>query len=240
MTLRYWLALLCVTLSCGVLCDAYNNRLDGHSERAQAGGVWTQLGWPALPDFGRQVYTRPRYSHSRRLYAQRSFPTAGEASGHARWASARQASALSQPRVQHHALADRYHAASPWTGRLLKPHQPSHTVHRSHQSSQTEDRVVVSPAPATRREDARPAAQLLSSPRAGRRRPGHQWLVPRRYLTSPDSGRGQGAVESCRDGKVWQNGKCECPYLSNWNEATSMCDCVYGSYRHSSGNCYSY
>lgn len=184
---------LCVTLFCGVLCDAYNNRLDDHSEREQAGGVWTQLGWPALPNFGRQVYTRPRYSHSKRLYPQRSFPTAGEVSDHhAQWASARQASASSQPRLQHHALADRYHAASSWPGRFLRPHQPSHTVHRSHQSRHTKDRVPVSPVPTTRREDTRPVAQLLSSPRAGRRRPGHQWLVPRRFLTSPDSGRGQG------------------------------------------------
>lgn len=190
---RYCLALLCVTLSCGVLCDTYNTQLDGHSERAQAGGVWGQLGWPALPDFRRQVNTRPHYSYSRRLYAQRSFPTAGEASDqHARWASTRQALAPSQPRVQHHALADRYHAASSWTGHSLRPHQPTHTVHRLHQSNHTENRVAVSPAPTTRREDARPAAQLMSSPRTGRRRPGHQWLVPRRFLTSPDSGRGQG------------------------------------------------
>lgn len=194
---RCWLALLCVTLSCGVLCDAYSSRLEGHSERTPAGGVWAQLGWPALPDFRRQVYKRPNYSHDRRLYAQRFFPTAGEGSDHhAGWASARRASAPSQPRVQHYALADRYHAASSRTANSLKPRQPTHTVQKSHQSSHTEDRAPESPAPMARRQGARPAAQLLSSPRAGQRRPGHQWLVPRKFLFPPDSGRGRGRGNS--------------------------------------------
>lgn len=153
---RYWLALLCVTLSCGVLCvcDPYSS----YSDRASSSNVWRELGWPALPDFRRPVNRRPYQSWSRSSYPfprRGSLPATEEASDpHPRWSDARSASVPFETRV-HDTQPNRYLARRP--------------------------------APTTEIENARP--KLYTS--TGRRQ-GKQWLVPRRFLTSPGTGRGQG------------------------------------------------
>ncbi|KAG7157588.1 putative beta-3 adrenergic receptor-like, partial [Homarus americanus] len=96
--------------------------------------------------------------------------------------------------------------------------------------------------------------QAISRVTSNRRdeRVGKQWIIPRAFITGAKGTqwntrrrtrpRGGSNITrpSCQNGKVWRRGACVCPYLSNWEEESQRCTCIYGTYADTQGNCRSY
>ncbi|XP_042878004.1 uncharacterized protein LOC122257038 isoform X2 [Penaeus japonicus] len=60
------------------------------------------------------------------------------------------------------------------------------------------------------------------------------------YDVARKPGRRDATSPVCPQGKVFRRGVCQCPYLSEWDEAEGSCVCTYGTYRDSRGNCHPY
>ncbi|XP_045113787.1 uncharacterized protein LOC123506026 [Portunus trituberculatus] len=211
-SLSYWLMVMCVAFPLAT-CDASNiERLGTHP-------YYRQSSWP-------RPYKLPGHLYSR--LPQPILDLQNNVWGR----SSRPATLPISPRLEN-TNADLTDATSQRHGISRRPQASNHR-HGSRRGSL---------ATANSESGSLSSSVFLSEPRNRWTVADKQWKWPRRFFTSSSTLGGRshsGGRQACENGKVWRRGQCRCPYLSRWDTETNKCECIYGTYRHASGNCYNY